>query len=142
NYGPLPDGGSNLTAVEMRKIFGDAVCADAQAGKCDLIPEAQKWMEEKNSSMVGGHCYGFSVAAMEMWQGARAKPADFGADTTPALTLPGNLAVQKQIAYSFVAQFLDSVRAQTLSGPPTAVIAKLKEVLVPNPTETYTIGIF
>ncbi|HEV3225433.1 MAG TPA: hypothetical protein VGZ52_01315, partial [Acidimicrobiales bacterium] len=44
NYGKAPEGQPprmNLTAVEMRKLFGDAVCADASSGKCDLIPPAQ-----------------------------------------------------------------------------------------------------
>jgi hypothetical protein len=32
---------TNLTAADVQKLFGDALCADAQSRKCDLIPEAQ-----------------------------------------------------------------------------------------------------
>src|SRR5262245_59566296 len=65
NYGPALATGAvptNLTPDDVRSLFGDAVCADAAIGKCDLIPEAQAWMDDMNQQMTGGHCFGFSVA--------------------------------------------------------------------------------
>src|SRR5205807_2452983 len=58
NYGTAPEGHQprvNLGPDEMRKLFGDAVCADAQSGKCDLIPPAQQWMDQSNKGTEGGH---------------------------------------------------------------------------------------
>ncbi len=71
NYGnELSDGGAptNLTAADVQKMFGDGVCADAQLRRCDLIPEAQAWLNDTNQAMAGGHCYGFSVLAELLWQ--------------------------------------------------------------------------
>jgi hypothetical protein len=59
NYrGVLPDGSvpTNLTAHDVQIMFGDGVCADALLRKCDLIPEAQAWLESTNHAMGGGHC--------------------------------------------------------------------------------------
>src|SRR6516165_10513886 len=62
NYGnTLSDGTipTNLTPDDVRTLFGDVVCADAAAGKCDLIPEAKAWMDQMNQDMGDGHCFGF-----------------------------------------------------------------------------------
>ncbi len=64
NYGAELSDGSvpvNLTAADVQKLFGDGVCADATLRRCDLIPEAQAWLNDTNQAMSGGHCFGFSV---------------------------------------------------------------------------------
>src|SRR5262245_20762046 len=64
NYAAELSGGAtpiNLTAADVQKLFGDGVCAAAQLRRCDLIPEAQAWLNDTNQAMSGGHCYGFSV---------------------------------------------------------------------------------
>src|SRR4029077_11671155 len=66
NYGKvLPDGSTptNMTAEDVRAMFGDRVCADAKAGKCDLVPEAQVWLDSTNKEMAGGPPIGFSPDA-------------------------------------------------------------------------------
>ena len=71
NYGDVLSGGAaptNLTPADVQTLFGNDVCADAAIGRCDLIPEAQAWMDETNQQMAGGHCFGFSVAADLVWQ--------------------------------------------------------------------------
>ena len=71
NYGAvLSDGGTptNLTADDVQMMFGDGVCADAKLRRCDLIPEAQAWLDSTNQAMAGGHCFGFSVVAELLWQ--------------------------------------------------------------------------
>ena len=142
NYGQLPAGGTNMVAADVQKIFGDGVCADATAGKCDLIPEAQAWLDKTNAAMGGGHCYGFAVATQLLWQTAGLKPGDFGAGTTPALSVAGNDSLQRQIATNWAYQVLDSVNAARVKGTPNDIIAKLKSALVPNPTELYVVAIF
>jgi len=131
----------NLGVTDMRKLFGDAVCLDASTGKCDLIPEAQQWMDQVNKSIDGGHCFGFSVLSELLWL-KQQNPADYGAPATPQLTLPSNDALQHELAYAWSFQQLDSVKAATFSGTPNDVLDKLLQVLQPNPTDTYTIGIF
>src|SRR5581483_4317774 len=144
NYGDKLDDGStptNLTPAEMQKLFGNGVCVDAKSGKCDLTPEAQQYMTKTNTDMAGGHCYGFSVAALLFWNG-QVQPTAFGGPNTPGLAIPGNAVLQQEIAYTWAFQTLPQVRAAQITGTPNDIIAKLKQVLVPKPTETYTIAIF
>jgi len=59
NYGNALASGAtptNLTAADLQAMFGNAVCADAGSGRCDLIPEAQAWLASTNQAMGGGHC--------------------------------------------------------------------------------------
>src|SRR5690349_16405295 len=48
----------NLTAVELRRMFGDQVCARLHGDDCTLTPPAEQWMEQINDGMAGGHCEG------------------------------------------------------------------------------------
>jgi hypothetical protein len=144
NYGDVLSDNStpvNLTATQMQKFFGTGVCVDPTASTCTLNPEAQAWMDKTNTSMAGGHCFGFSVAAQLFWTGTT-KPSDFGGSTTPSLTIPGNTALQQDIAYTWAFQTLDSVNSSVIKGTPVDIVNKLKSVLQPNPTETYTVAIF
>jgi hypothetical protein len=97
NYGDaLPDGSSptNLTAADVESMFGPSVCADAKPGGCDLIPEAQAWLDTTNQEMAGGHRFGFSVAAELLWQ-HKLSPDLYGASTTPGLAIGNNQALQR-----------------------------------------------
>lgn len=141
NYGTSEN--KNLTAVEVKRLFGDQVCTNPGAGECNLTPPAQQWMEGANNGMNGGHCYGFPVASLRMFNGDL-KPDQFGMDKTTALPLAGNESLQKEIALSFVYQTFDSVRAAAISGTPIGVLDKLIEVLKAGQAskESYTIGFF
>ncbi len=144
NYGNvLPNGGAaaNMTAEDVRAMFGDAVCADASAARCDLIPEARAWLDSTNKEMAGGHCYGFSVAAEMLWQRTLDVNA-YGASATPTLVIDDNPLLQRRIAYAWALQLLHSVQSAEIYGPPYSILNKLTQVLRPNPPETYTIGIF
>jgi len=144
NYGKAPEGQpprTNLTAAEMRKLFGDAVCADASSGKCDLVPMAQQWMEQSNKGTDGGHCQGFSVLSGLMWKKVE-QASTFGADTTPQLTVDGNNSLQSEIAYAFMFQTLDAYNAAIVKGTPNDILDKLLQVLKPDNPDSYTIGIY
>ena len=54
----------NLTAVEVRRLFGDQVCATLADGRCVLTPPGQQWMEQINGDMTGGHCEGMAVLSL------------------------------------------------------------------------------
>jgi hypothetical protein len=144
NYGDtLADGSTptNLTPADVETMFGPNVCADAQSGKCDLIPPAQAWLNQINQEIQGGHCYGFSVAAELLWQG-KLSADTFGAPDTAALAIDNNATLQNQIAYDWTMQTLDSVQRQRVVGTPNQVLAALRKVLKPNPPETYTVVIW
>jgi hypothetical protein len=140
NYGgELSDGAVpvNLTAADVEKMFGEGVCVDAKLRRCDLIPEAQAWLNDTNQTISGGHCYGFSVLAELLWLGQE-NPSVFGATKTTALEVDSNATLQSQIAYDWALQLLTSVQDQRVNGTPNQILTKLIEVLKPHPSQTYT----
>jgi hypothetical protein len=144
NYGGVLSGGdtpTNLTAHDVQLMFGDGVCADAKLRRCDLIPEAQAWLDTTNRQMAGGHCYGFSVLAELLWQ-RKLNARTLGAAVTTDLNIDNNPALQRLIAYDWALQLLDSVQSKRTTGTPNQILAKLRKVLRPNPSETYTIGLW
>ncbi|HEX9441796.1 MAG TPA: hypothetical protein VF909_19065 [Roseiflexaceae bacterium] len=140
NYGEAP-GITNLTEADVRRLFGDQVCASQAGGNCILTPPAAAWMDATNKSMSGGHCYGFSVLSLALFS-KKIQEADVGGTTTTALQLPGNQALQSAIAYSFSQQYLPSVREGAIGGTPNEVLDKLIALLQPGANEWYTIGFF
>jgi hypothetical protein len=144
NYGDvLPSGTvpTNLTPADVQALFGNVVCADAAAGKCDLIPEAQAWMDETNQQMAGGHCFGFSVAADLVWQN-EVNTSTYGAPTINGLAINNNTNLQSTIAHGWVFQILASVQAKKTVGSPNKILNDLIKVLKPKASETYTISIW
>ena len=125
----------------MKALFGTAVCADAAVGKCDLIPEAQAWMDQMNQEMAGGHCFGFSVAADLVWQN-KINTSAFGAPTINGLAIDNNASLQSTIAEGWVYQTLDSVQAKKITGSPNQILDELEKVLKPHPSDSYTIAIW
>jgi hypothetical protein len=141
NYGNQQTDGTpafNLTAADVEKMFGEAVCADAQSRKCDLIPEAQAWLDATNQAMGGGHCYGFSVLAALMWQNVVA-PSTYGASAVPSLELYNNQALQRQIAYDWALQLLSSVQHSRVTGSPNKILLTMIDALKPRTAHAYTI---
>jgi hypothetical protein len=144
NYGNALSNGApptNLTAADVQKMFGDGVCADAQLRKCDLIPEAQAWLESTNEAMAGGHCFGFSVLAELIWDG-KVNVSTLGAGSATSLAINNNPPLQGDIAYDWALQTLDSVQSERTIGSPNQILDKLRQVLKPNPSQTYTIALW
>ncbi len=137
NYGP---GFGNLTPTEMESLFGPAVCSSRQGDQCLLSPPAQAWMNEANNGMNGGHCFGFSVTALMMFDHAL-NPSDYGGPTAPLLQLPGNIALQGRIAESFILQTSPKVQAAELMGTPNQILDSLIAGLKNHP-DTYTLGFY
>jgi hypothetical protein len=141
NYGgTLPDGvvPTNLTAADVQKLFGDGVCVDAKLRKCDLIPEAQAWLDSTNQLIDGGHCYGFSVLAELIWQ-RKVNVTTLGASTATGLNIGNNQALQRQLAYDWALQLLQSVQSTKITGTPNQILKKLEQALKTNPSQTYTV---
>jgi hypothetical protein len=144
NYGAVLSDGTvptNLTPADVETIFGTDVCADADIGKCDLIPQAQAWMEQMNQAMADGHCFGFSVAADLTWQG-HVSTSTYGAPTINALAISNNTNLQSTIAEGWVYQTLASVQAKKITGTPNHILDELEKLLKPHPSDTYTVTIW
>ncbi len=144
NYGDvLSDGAvpTNLTPADVRQLFGDGVSADAAVGKCDLIPQAQAWMNQINQEIAGGHCFGFSVAAELLWQ-QKVSPNSYGASAIDGLTIDNNTTLQRAIARAWVLQTLDYEQAHKITGTPNKILDTLIKALTPHPAETYTVTIW
>ena len=141
NYGDALSSGlapTNLTPQDVQELFGGAVCADALVRKCDLIPEAQQWLDDINQAMSGGHCYGFSVLAGLLWR-KQLSAATFGAADVSNLRISGNQALQRQIAYDWALQTLGSVQAQRVAGTPNKVLLAIIAALKAGSSNAYTL---
>ena len=111
----------NLTPANVEALFGEQVCVSGTGEDCVLIPAGQKWMDDENETMGGGHCMGFSVASLRMFADTL-EPSDFGAEITNELELQDNNALQATIAESFVYQSIPSIADKSLQGPPSAIL--------------------
>lgn len=137
NYGSdIP--ATNLTADELRRMFGDEVCADINGDQCILTPPAEQWMEQINESMGGGHCEGMAVLSLMMYTG-QVSPADFGGSVASDLDV-NDEALQKEIAYWWATQATDPTASSVIRGTPMEILETVRQMDVNG--ETYTIGIY
>src|SRR5207244_4112572 len=138
--GALSDGTTptNLTAEDVLALFGDRACAAVTEAGCSLIPQAEAWMEQMNDQMANGHCFGLSVAASLLWQ-KQLDASNDGAPTVTAVDIHENRPLQRTLAYAWVFQMLDSVRANRVAGDPNKVLDSLRTLLQPMRNETYTL---
>ena len=130
----------NLGPPEVAGLFGDQVCLSGSQETCKLIPAAQEWMENQNEGMGGGHCQGFSVAALRFYAELMDQE-DFGARTTAGLEIVGNVELQESIAQHFTYQFLPPIVEKRVKGKPSEVLARLVRALKTG-DELYTLGVY
>ena len=137
NYGDdIP--ATNLTADELRRMFGDEVCADINGDECVLTPPAEQWMEQINGDMAGGHCEGMAVLSLMMYTG-QVSPSDFGGSVASDLDV-NDEALQKEIAYWWATQAVDPTASSVIRGTPMEILETVRQMDVNG--ETYTIGIY
>jgi hypothetical protein len=117
-------GRPNLSSAEMRRLFGDAVCAGFDNGECVLSPPALAWMQQQNASMAGGHCVGLSVTALLFWS-QLSDASQFGSAKVAGLKIAGNSNLSREIAYGHVFQVLDAVVGGQVSSSPRDVVQTL-----------------
>lgn len=139
NYGNNV-GPQNMTPAQVENLFGAQVCLTGTGKTCALVPAGKQWMDNENAAMAGGHCMGFSVTALRMFEKSL-KPSTYGAKTAPTLEIRGNLPLQETIAENWVYQDLPLVKKATVSGTPNELLDKLKTSLNDG-GESYTLGIF
>ncbi|MBK8780205.1 MAG: hypothetical protein IPO22_00040 [Anaerolineales bacterium] len=137
NYGDdIP--ATNLTADELRRMFGDEVCADINGDECILTPPAEQWMEQVNGDMAGGHCEGMAVLSLMMYTG-QVSASDFGGNLASELDI-NDEALQKEIAYWWATQAVDPTASSVIKGTPMEILQTIEQMDVNG--ETYTIGIY
>jgi hypothetical protein len=133
-------GPENMGPAEMEELFGEQVCVSGTGDDCALTPAALEWMENMNGSMAGGHCQGFSVTSLRMYD-EQIDQEDFGAEQTAELEIVDNVELQSSIAQHFVYQFLPPVVEERVKGAPSEVLDVLIEALNEG-GELYTLGIY
>jgi len=133
-------GYQDLTPAEVEDLFGPEACASGQGDTCVLTPPAEKLLSVENASMeTGGHCFGFSVTSLMMFQGLL-DPFDYGGPVTVALPRD-SIKLQKRIAESFALQDVKRFRDEGLVGPPNAILNFLIKRLRTPRKENYTLAI-
>jgi hypothetical protein len=138
NYGP---GYQNLSADQMRDLFGSGVCALlTKAGDCVLTPPAQAYMDTANRLMAtAGHCFGFSVLSLLLF---RHQFPQFARTPIQRLKLRANTALQRAIAYTFQWQMLQVVQLSWVHGTPNHLLGFLTNALRRRGGQTYTMAIY
>jgi tetratricopeptide (TPR) repeat protein len=142
NYGGEPDR-SEMTADDVRRMFGDQVCASLANG-CILTPEAQQWLDATNKDAAGGHCEGFAALSLALFE-HKENAGQFGASTTHDLTIDGNTALQREIAYFWATQTVRPVSDSLISDKtPSQILDILIDAFKQGASapRTYTMGIF
>ncbi len=112
---------TNLTPAEVRRMFGDQVCANIKGDTCTLTPPAQQWMEQANGAMAGGHCEGFATLSL-LFYSNKVDLTKFGADKVVDLKLDGNEALQREIAYWFITQATQPAANAILRATPSEIV--------------------
>lgn len=140
NYGNDP-GIINLTAAELRRMFGDNVCGAIQGDVCTLTPPAANWMEAINKAMDGGHCEGFAALSLLMHAGK--VPADTLGGSAPSLDR-SNERLQRELAYWFSTQATSPTRESEIKSmtPKQIVVALETAFAAGTDGEIYTMGIY
>ncbi len=137
NYGDdIP--ATNLTANELRRMFGDQVCSRLDGDDCTLTPPAEQWMEQINGSMAGGHCEGMAVLSMMMYTG-QVSPSDFGGTVASDLDI-NDESLQREIAYWWTTQTVAPTSDSVVRGTPMEIMETVEQMDASG--ETYTIGIY
>jgi len=134
-------GYSNLTAADVRRLFGDSACVRIDGNDCVLTPAGQEWMEDTNEKMGGGHCDGFAALSALLYL----KQQEKGASQTSTLTIDGNEKLQREIALWWSTQILSPTLDSKMANfaaltKPSDVVKKFIDD-TNNKTETYTLYI-
>lgn len=141
NYG----GGTgyvNLTAAEVYRLFGSSVCASTPVdGSCTLTPAGEQWLQQQNEGMNGGHCEGFAVLSLLLYD-KKLNPQSFGASTVPELIVQGNEKLQREIAYWFITQATRPANDAIVKGTPVQIVDALRTSYQSGKLAEYAVGFY
>ncbi len=129
NYGTrFPEG--NLTIEEVRRLFGDAVCADISGDTCVPTPATHTWIDAMNDYMAAGHCAGFTILSNRLFAG-QVEPVSFFPDARITFDVAQNVPTMRQISTDWVLQVTEEVWQARVDGTPRDIIDALLELKRP-----------
>ncbi len=143
NFGnTYPDTPGTLGIEDVIKMFGaDVVCENKDAASCNASPGATMWLDAQNKSSNGGHCEGFAVTSLRLFQ--RLDDAtQFGGASAHDLTLTA--ALKHYIAFYMASQAVEPVSSAASAErtkTPKEVLADISTALKAN-TDPLTMGIY
>lgn len=132
----------DLTPDEMRRMFGDKVCASTAGGKCVLTHPAKRWMNEAIKAMGSGHCEGMAVLSDLIYYN-QISSDKFGGNTAVELPLRNEL-LQREIGYWWVTQVTNPGGSKRVNESPNAVLDTLIKAFKDGQkaTEWWVMGIY
>ncbi|MBC7879418.1 MAG: hypothetical protein H7Y59_19795 [Anaerolineales bacterium] len=128
----------NLTAAELRRMFGDQVCSRLDGDDCTLTPPAEQWMEQINGAMAGGHCEGMAVLSLMMYTD-QIPASNFGGSVASELDINDEF-LQREIAYWWATQTVAPTYTSVIKGTPMEILEVVQQMDASG--ETYSIGIY
>ena len=133
----------NLSAVEVHRMFGDAVCESGSGESCLLTPTASQWLERQSKAMEAGHCEGMAVLSL-LFEHGMDSPQNYDEQATVVadLTLEDNELLQREIGYWFALQGVYPVSESETRTTPVEVVDALERSFYGETSEKYTLGIY
>ena len=150
NFGANPDYDADLTADDMIRMFGaENVCIEGTTAKdCVLYETAERWMEDAEEKMNGGHCDGFSVASLRMFVGkpfkGRKRPADFQRGAVNLFDLQKNQVTSNYVSYYQTLTFLKETyifRGPTFKKKPSEILMMIADQMAAK-KDYYTLEVW
>jgi hypothetical protein len=133
-------GYTNLTEVEMERLFGSVVCQNTSDTGCKLTPTAKMWMESINQDMSNGHCEGLATLSLLFYTGVE-NVDEFGEGDTFSLELEGNDLLQREIAFWWATQMTNPTDDNVIYGSPSEIVSQLVDSMNSD-GEIFTLGIY
>ena len=140
SYDPMIDGfsftnftsadGTALTSVEMRRLFGNGVCAQTpdKDGACKLTPAAESWERWINSVAYLGLCQGVAMLSVAIHNG-EIDQNDFGAFLPIDLEVTNNDPLRREIAYWYARGFTMPARSDVVKSSPNDALQALYDTM-------------
>ena len=150
NFGANPDYDADLTADDMIRMFGaENVCIEGTTAKdCVLYETAERWIEDAEEKMNGGHCDGFSVASLRMFVGkpfkGRKRPADFQRGAVNLFDLEKNQVTSNYVSYYQTLTFLKETyifRTPTFKKKPSEILQMIADQMAAK-KDYYTLEVW
>ena len=137
-------GEGNLDVDSMITLFGRSdVCAEGSGEECELLPAAQQWLTQANSSLSSGRCEGFAVLSQSLFDGVYALSELDGTAEVTADLRRENTDVVRTLDTLWATQLIPEVQqaaASTRSLSPRSIARIVADAIADD--ERVTIGMY
>ncbi|NDA59632.1 MAG: hypothetical protein EBY56_06835 [Actinobacteria bacterium] len=137
-------GEGNLDTDSMITLFGRSdVCAEGSGEECELLPAAQQWLTQANSSLSSGRCEGFAVLSQSLFDGVYALSELDGTAQVTADLRRENTDVVRTLDTLWATQLIPEVQqaaASTRSLSPRSIAQIVADAIADD--ERVTIGMY